>query len=205
MDYLEKIKSLCISRGTTIKALEKDLDFSNGSIAKNGLPNSMRLYKIAKYFDVPMEYFMDDDLVVEAFNEHERLLSELDNLKKKPLFRASAGQGAYNDTYADETISADEDGYEYATVIGDSMLPELKTGDVVKIKPQAETTPHDLTLVKVDGEHATIKFVEIVDNGVWLRAINKQVFEDKFYSIQEVMTLPITIIGKVVEVQRKYK
>lgn len=205
MDYLEKIKNLCISRGTSIKQLEKDLGFSNGSIAKNGIPNSMRLYKISKFFDVPMEYFLDDELMVDAFNEHDRFLSEFDNLKKKPLYRASAGQGAYNDTYSDETVPCDEDGYEYATVVGDSMLPELKTGDIVKIKPQSETTPHDLTLVKVDGEHATIKYVEIVENGVWLRALNKEVFEDRFYSIQEVLTLPITIIGKVVEIQRRYR
>ena len=206
MDMIEKIKTLCIARGTSIKALEQELGFSNGSLAKNKAPNSMRLYKISKYFDVPMEYFFEDEVYLDAFKEHERLLSELDNLKKKPLYRASAGEGAYNDMYASENIDEEyECGYEYATVVGDSMLPELKTGDIVKIKPQAETSPSDLSLVKVDGEHATIKYVEIVENGVWIRAINKEVFEDKFYSIQEVMTLPITIIGKVIEVKRKFK
>ena len=117
MDFVGKIRNLCIARGTLIKQLEKDLDFSNGPIAKNGVTSSARLYKIAKYFDVPMEYLLDDELITDAFNEHDRLLSEFDNLKKKPLYRTAAGSGAYNDTHADESIEEADDGYEYATVI----------------------------------------------------------------------------------------
>ena len=201
MTKYETIQKYCKLRGTSVAKMERDLNFARGSIAKidEHKPSADKIWRICDYLGMPMNLLMDIN------EEHRGLMEQFDELTEKPLYRASAGQGAYNDTYADETISAEEDGYEYATVIGDSMLPELKTDDVVKIKPQAETTPHDLTLVKVDGEHATIKYVEIVDNGVWLRAINKEVFEDKFYSIQEVMTLPITIIGKVVEVQRKYK
>ena len=81
---------------------------------------------------------------------------------------------------------------------------ELRDGDIVQIQPQTETEPHDFTLIKIDGETATIKFVEITAHGVWIRALNKEVFEDRFYSIQEVMTMPITIIGKVVGMQRKF-
>lgn len=152
---------------------------------------------VAEFFDVSLDYLDGRTKFRRAYG-WENATDE----PGKPLYRASAGQGAYNDTYADETIKAEE-GYEYATVCGDSMLPELRDGDTVKILWQTETTPHDYTLVKVDGEHATIKFVEIVENGVWLRALNKEVFEDKFFSIQEVMTLPVTIIGKVVSFERK--
>ena len=181
---------------------------------------------IAEFFNVSLDYLdgltpyrNDEDLNADIERMEERikskgelsedvsaLLEQNKALRKaltaKPLHRAAAGQGAYNDVYSDKTISA-EDGYEYAEVVGESMMPELRDGDIVKIQPQTETTPHDYTLVKVDGEHATIKFVEIVENGVWLRALNKEVFEDKFFSIQEVMTLPITILGKVVSFERK--
>ncbi len=153
---------------------------------------------VAQFFDVSLDYLDGRTKFRRAYG-WEDAAEELE----KPLYRASAGQGAYNGTYADESIRTSEEGYEYATVVGDSMLPELRDGDTVKILRQTETTPHDYTLVKVDGEHATIKFVEIVENGVWLRALNKEVFEDKFFSIQEVMTLPITILGKVVSFERK--
>lgn len=163
-------------------------------------PKADKIFALAQYFEVPMEVFFENEDRIEYYVA--QIQGNIRNyLDQKPLYRASAGQGAYNGTYADETIES-EDGYEYATVVGDSMFPTLQNGDIVKIQPQTETTPHDYTLVKVDGEHATIKFVEIVENGIWLRAVNKEVFKDKFYSIQDVLTLPITIIGKAVEVRR---
>lgn len=214
MNRLEKLQTLCKQRGLTINKLEQELGMPQSSLQKFGqsVPKADRLYKVAKYFGVPMEYFFEDgtvpikdqadlDAYFDQINDMREKRGKLP-IKEKPLFRVAAGNGCYNSQYADETVEAD-DGYEYATVCGDSMLPELRDGDTVKILRQTETTPHDYTLVKVDGEHATIKFVEIVENGVWLRALNKEVFEDKFFSIQEVMTLPVTIIGKVVSFERK--
>lgn len=84
------------------------------------------------------------------------------------------------------------------------MYPILQDGDMVLISHEAETTPHDLTAVKIDGDSTTIKHVTIVDNGIWLKAENKEVYEDRFYTIQEVLTLPVTIIGKVIESRRSY-
>lgn len=195
---LDIIKDLCKSRGISINRLEQELGFSQGSIGKMGdsVPKADRLYKIAQYFNMSMDDFFDPDEAVRKIQEDIN-----DYLKDKPLYRVAAGEGCYNGAYADETIEAD-DGYEYAKVIGDSMYPTLHDGDTVKILRQTETTPHDYTLVKVDGEHATIKYVEIVSDGVWLRAENKEIYEDRFFSIQEVMTLPVTIIGKVVELRR---
>ena len=207
MDRLEKLQTLCKQRGLTINKLEQELGMPQSSLQKFGqsVPKADRLYKVAKYFGVPMDFFFDEEAANRIAEESvAKIQSNLkDYLKEKPVYRASAGEGAYNDTYTYESITMGEDGYEYATVVGDSMLPELRDGDTVKILRQTETTPHDYTLVKVDGEHATIKFVEIVENGVWLRALNKEVFEDKFFSIQEVMTLPVTILGKVVSFERK--
>ena len=201
----EKVEKLMQERDVKVSDVVKATGISASVFTdwKKGryTPKADKLYALAQYFDVPMEYFFDtnDDLEY-YYNVIQKQIGSY--LNKKSVYRASAGEGAYNDTYTDETITVD-DGYEYATVVGESMLPELRDGDIVKILRQTETTPHDSTLVKVDGEHATIKFVEIVENGVWLRASNKEVFEDKFFSIQEVMTLPVTILGKVVSFERK--
>lgn len=205
MEFIEKVRTLCNERGTSIKQLEKDLKFSNGSLAK-GIPRADRLYKIAEYFDLPMEYFLSDDEKLEYYYEKiQERLSDYLNKMEKPLYRASAGQGAYNDTYTSDSITMGEEGYEYATVVGDSMLPELRDGDVIKIEPTSQTSPRDFTLIKIDGEDCTVKMVEVVDNGIWVRALNKEVFEDRFYSIQDVLTLPITIIGKVVAFRRTFR
>ena len=203
----EKVERLMNEKGVKVSDVAKATGISSSVFTdwKKGryTPKADKLYALAQYFDVPMEYFFDETDRLEYY--YAKIQENLNNyLKGKPLYRASAGQGAYNDAYSDETIETDDDGCEYATVIGESMMPELRDGDIVKILRQTETTPRDFTLVKVDGEHATIKFVEIVSDGVWLRALNKEVFEDRFYTIQEVMTLPITIIGKVVELRRAF-
>ena len=202
MELYERIKTLCNSRGTSIKQLEKDLGFSNGSLAK-GTPNANRLYAIAQHFNVPMEYFFDDEERLDYY--YAKIQDNIEAYlkgKEKPLYRASAGEGAYNDTYPTDSISMGEEGYEYAKVIGDSMLPELRDGDVIKILPTPQTSPKDYTLIKIDGEDCTVKFVEVVANGIWVKALNKEVFSDRFYTIQDVLTLPITIIGKVVAFRR---
>lgn len=201
MNRYEKVQTLCKQRGISIRKMEMDLGFSNGYVSKmrNSKPNAEAVSKIAKYFQIPSEALEDDA----NLSRNEKFIYK-DYFGEKPLYRASAGQGAYNDIYTNETIAVDDD-YERAVVIGDSMLPELRDGDIAIIQPQTETTSHDYTLVKVDGEHATIKFVEIVSDGVWLRALNKEVFEDKFYTIQDVMTLPVTIIGKVIGIQRSFR
>ena len=205
MDFYEKLKKICAEHGTTVSGLEKTLGFSNASLSK-GTPRADRLFKIAEYFDVPMEYFFDDAERLDYY--YEKLQEQISEYLKgieKPVYRASAGQGAYNDTYTDESITMGEEGFEYATVVGDSMLPELRDGDVIKIEPTSETSPKDFTLIKIDGNDCTVKFVEVVDNGIWVRALNKEVFEDRFYTIQDVLTLPITIIGKVVAFRRSFR
>lgn len=200
MTRLEKLQTLCKQRGITINRLEQELGMPQSSLQKIGqsVPKADRLYKVAQYFEVPMEYFFN------AEEDYEKIQSDINDYleKTKPLYRTAAGEGAYNDVYTAESISMGEEGYLYAVVSGDSMLPELRDEDIVKIEPTAQTSPKDYTLIKIDGDHCTVKFVEVVDNGIWVRASNKEVFEDRFYTIQDVLTLPITIIGKVVAFRR---
>lgn len=204
------IQTLCNERGITVNQLEKELGCPQSSIYKirNSVPKATRLHEIAKYFNVPMERFFEDkDYDLGAMKEWHRFVDqEYDDLTriaiKTMIFRASAGQGAYNDIYSSETKGADEE-YPSAIVVGDSMYPVLKDGDIVKIKPMTETTPHDLSLVKVNGSEATIKYVEVTDNGLWLRAENKAVYEDRFFTIHEILNEPVSVVGKVVEITRK--
>lgn len=201
VEMYEKVERLMQEKGVKASDVAKAIGISSSVFTdwKKGryTPKADKLYSIAQYFGVPMEYFFDEG---EAIAQIQSNLNKY--IKERPVYRASAGQGAYNDVYTADSISMGEEGYEYATVIGDSMLPELRDGDVIKIEPTAQTTAKDYTLIKIDGDDCTVKFVEVVDNGIWVRASNKEVFEDRFYSIQDVLTLPITIIGKVVAFRR---
>ena len=60
MEMIERIKELCRQKGTNLSNLERELGFSNGSIAKSDEKiQSVRLKAIAEYFGVNMEYLLD--------------------------------------------------------------------------------------------------------------------------------------------------
>lgn len=70
MEVLDIIKQLCKERDLSIAQLENELDFGNGSIAKSkGNMSADRMYQIAKYFKVPMEYLMTGKTIQEADDE----------------------------------------------------------------------------------------------------------------------------------------
>lgn len=58
MSTLDIIRELCVKGGTSIKSLEKELGYSNGSLAKAKVIPSDRVLEIANYFNVSMEYIM---------------------------------------------------------------------------------------------------------------------------------------------------
>ena len=59
----EKIKHLCKERKISIYRVEKDLELSNCSICKwkTSKPTVYKLQKVANYFDVSIEYFLEED------------------------------------------------------------------------------------------------------------------------------------------------
>lgn len=184
-----------INNATLAKAIGVDRSTLTRWFSTNAEPKASALQSIAEYFGVPISYLYE----VEYEGEFNKLL--------KPVYNVSAGEGAYNGEYTDKVIDEtekddEEMDYSLVEVHGDSMYPDIHDGDILTVCHQYETLPTDFTVVKIDGEHATVKYVEKTDTGIWLRAINKEVYEDRFYSVQDILTLPVTIIGKVVKVER---
>ena len=62
MTTLERIKKLCYENGITIAKLERELGFSNGSIAKAKALKAERISAIAAYFKLPVEFFFPETL-----------------------------------------------------------------------------------------------------------------------------------------------
>jgi len=58
---IDVIKELCKKNGISISTLEKELGYGNGSLAKARVIPSDRVYDIAKYFNVSMEYLMGEE------------------------------------------------------------------------------------------------------------------------------------------------
>lgn len=59
----ERVEALCKEKGISVRQLEQECHIGNGIIArwKNSSPRAANLYKVAKYFGVPMEYLLAGD------------------------------------------------------------------------------------------------------------------------------------------------
>ena len=88
-------------------------------------------------------------------------------------------------------------------VKGNSMAPRICDGDIVIVKKQESVESGDIAIVLVNNGDATIKKVNVSEAGVTLIAFNPAVYEPHFYTNAEVSSLPVNIIGKVIEFRGK--
>lgn len=86
---------------------------------------------------------------------------------------------------------------------GRSMEPRMMDGDVVIVKRQEDVESGDVAIVLVNGDEATVKKVKKMNTGITLIATNVSVYEPHFYSNDEIESLPVRILGKVIELRGK--
>lgn len=86
---------------------------------------------------------------------------------------------------------------------GDSMEPKFSEGDVVIVQQQSTVENGDIAVVLVNGDDATVKKFYRSDSGIKLISTNPA-YDPFFFTPDEVNTLPVQIIGKVVELRAKF-
>jgi len=87
---------------------------------------------------------------------------------------------------------------------GQSMEPRMCEGDVVIVRCQNDVDQGDIAVVLVNGDSATIKRIKKEPDGsLWLLPNNPS-FQAMHYSPSEIESLPVSIIGKVVELRGKF-
>lgn len=173
---------------TTIKRYE------DGNTKK--LPTD-RLEKIAKYLNTSIEYLM-------GWEEEQKP----QGVKIPVLGTVPAGIpiSAVEDILDYEEIpkSWENQGEFFGLKIkGDSMLPILTDGDMVIVRKQSTADNGDTVIAMVNGDDATCKRYERSNNGIMLIPNNSS-YTPTFYTNEEIESLPVTIIGKVVELRRKF-
>jgi lexA repressor len=86
---------------------------------------------------------------------------------------------------------------------GDSMKPDINNGDTVIVRQQSTANNGDVVIALVNGDDATCKKFEKLDNGIMLISNNSE-YLPMYFSNEEVVTKPVVIIGRVVELRRKF-
>ena len=86
---------------------------------------------------------------------------------------------------------------------GDSMKPDINDGDTVIVRQQSTANNGDVVIALVNGDDATCKKFEKLDNGIMLISNNSE-YSPMYFSNEEVVAKPVVIIGRVVELRRKF-
>lgn len=107
--------------------------------------------------------------------------------------------------YEERYISVLEDPHDYFAlrIVGHSMEPRIWDGDVVIVHKQDDVDSGQIAVVLVNGDDATVKQLKKSSSGITLIGLNPTVYSPHFYTADEVISLPVRILGLVVEVRGK--
>lgn len=196
-----RFEALCRARGVTPYRVAQETGVTTSTLSqwKNGayVPKTEKLQKLASYFGVPLEYFTGVATnTPQPSTDHTRWVPVLG--------RVAAGIPAemVEDVLDYEEIESSV-GDAFALMIrGGSMSPVLLPDDVVIVKKQDDVESGAVAVVSVNGDDATCKKIVKTEGGVILQPLNPD-YDPLFYSDEEIVTLPVRILGRVVEVRRK--
>ena len=86
---------------------------------------------------------------------------------------------------------------------GDSMEPDIHDGDTVIVRQQDGAENDEIVIALVNGNDGVCKRLKKYEDSIALVSINAK-YEPMYFSAKEVMLKPVRIIGKVVELRRKF-
>lgn len=199
--FNERLKTLRIQRKMTQSELAKKIYISQPAYSKyevgTASPNPETLSKIADALDVSVDYLLGSDSQP----------ARPGYIRIPVLGRVAAGIpiDAIEEVIDWEDISAEAAGdgeYFGLQIKGHSMEPKISDGDVVIVRRQPDVDSGDIAVVLVNGDDATVKRIKKSPQGVTLIPSNPA-YEPMYYSNEEIESLPVQILGRVVELRAK--
>lgn len=167
-------------------------------------PKQKNIYKIAQALNVSESWLMGYDEPIEASAHPGAKRFYAPVLGK---IQAGIALEAVECILDYEEISEDmaRKGEHFALKVqGDSMEPKFSEGDVVIVKKQSDIESGEIGIVLVNGHNATIKrIIKHEEGGISLIASNP-VYSPKYYTDNEILNMPVNILGKVVELRAKF-
>lgn len=166
-------------------------------------PDSESLQAMAKIFDTSIDYILGHS------NFRQNTPASIIRIPVLGAIPAGIPLEAIEEIIGWEEIpeSMCAGGKEYFAleVKGDSMWPDYLPGDVVIVRKTPCFESGDVCVVYVNGYDATLKQVKSQDDGSLTLIPRNQSYPPRTYSKEEVMELPVSIAGVVVELRRKIK
>ena len=175
-------------------------------------PDYDTLVKLSKFFNVSTEYLLgrSDSPTGSCFVDIAHPPKEK-TTRIPVLGRVAAGipieaiEDIIDYEELDTSLPQFHTGIFFGLVVrGHSMTPTLRDKDVIIIRQQEDIDSGDIAVVLVGNEDATVKEVKKGVQGITLIGHNPSVYTPTFYSNKEIQTLPVRILGKVVELRRRF-
>lgn len=211
MGMAEIIKERRLAMGYTQEELAQRLGLQKSAIAKyeNGRVENIKrsiIGEMAKILECSPAYLMGWDNNVSPIPGGSK--EKKKGVTIKVLGRVAAGIPieAVEDIIDTEEISEDmaATGTFFGLKIhGNSMEPRICEGDVVIVRQQDDAESGEIVIATVNGNEATCKRLRKYRDGIELISINPS-YDPMFFSTEEVISKPVRIIGKVIELRGKF-
>ena len=210
MIWNEKIKSLRLQSGLTLKDVAKKLNISEATAQRyensNGIKNIPyeAIEKYAKLFKVSPSYFMGWETIPDSDDKQPRIV----RIPVLGYVAAGIPIEEIEDVIDWEEIPKDwlRGGKKYFAlrIRGDSMEPRMYDGDVVIVEKQDDAESGEYVIAAINGDHATCKRLMKYNDSIALLSLNSK-YDPMIFTNDEVMEKPITILGVVREIRGKMK
>ena len=216
--FYEKFKDLCDKKGESPSYVLRQIGISTSQVTywKNGaVPRSKAIQEIARYFHVPISYFVDTDLTFittpTSIANAPAGAFPISGVCMMPII------GSVRAGFSSMPIKEYEDGYQsvptdqlrgYSAgeccllrVRGDSMYPRIVENDLVLIHVQPEVESGEIAVLFNGDDEATIKEFKRDGDEVKLIPANPE-YKVKVFKKDEAKN--IRIYGKVLSLIRSF-
>lgn len=218
----EIFASLLKEKGVKVTDVVKATGISSSTFTdwKKGRyrPKTDKMLLIATYFGVSVEYLEgkteERNPQIAQWQESTEYDKEVE-INEEPdgqwiplLGNVAAGEPnrAYENILGYEYIDFQtvRDGQYFALrIAGDSMEPDIKKGSIAIVKHEDTAENGSICIVRINGDESTCKRIQKTHDGIMLIS-NNPAYEPMYFSAKEVISKPVVIIGRVVEVRTKY-
>ncbi len=173
------------------------------------IPKQNNTYLIAKALNVSAAWLMGADVPMEK-----ELSKDTPSIEpfspgryRIPIVgRIAAGLPIYNGGEIEGYIDYDKDPGKHVFALrihGHSMEPRIMSGDLVIIDEEAGWEDGDIVAVTVNGDDGTCKRIKRYSDSIALIPINPD-FDPQVYSSKQIQDLPVTVVGKVIELRARF-
>lgn len=196
---MEIIKKLRLNKGITQTELANLCGVHQTAVSQwekgRTLPDKQTLVKLSDIFGVSVDMLMGKSASMKR-----------NFIPVLGVVRAGSPIGAYEDIseyieISDEMAATGE--YFGLRVKGDSMEPKICGGDIVIVHKQDYIENGEIGVVLINDLEATVKKVIKKGTNLTLVPFNSS-YEPMIFSPDEIVTLPVKIIGRVVELRRSF-